>query len=105
MSLFRGKLICTKCGKKLKLQKRRVKEVFYCSSYNRNKNLCIKNRVDMERLIWFVSGHFRIEEDKITEEFIEENVKEVLCDGENNILIIHYSDGTQSIDSPTRLVR
>lgn len=110
MSLFTGLITCQLCKRKhKKIQRRDGEKVSYiCSHYNRNSSNCSRGKVDESQLLWLVSGHFwnqGITEENITREFIEKNVKEVLVNEDKSILEIKYKDGTNSLISPTTIIR
>lgn len=78
--------------------------MYVCSTYdNYGKDACIRNQVDESDLNWFVYGHFSIEEEDITPEFVEENIIKIIADNEKTE--IFYSDGKKSIVNQKGLIR
>lgn len=106
VAIFKGLIYCAKCGKKHKYKKRANKPVYVCSTYdNYGANKCSRNQVDEDRLIWLVSGHFKIEEDELTEDIIRKNIEKAIITPNRNKIEVYYNDGTYSVMSPCMLIR
>lgn len=104
--LFRGKVYCSVCGKKHKFKKRAKKPTYVCSTYdNYGADTCERNQIDEEDIIWLVSGHFNIEEDDITKEFVDNNIEKVIAEPNKTSLTVHYRTGEQSLLSSRKIIR
>lgn len=102
MSLFRGIVYCTECGKKHKYKKRAKKAVYVCSTYdNYGKTKCNRNQVSEDEILFLITGHFSTT--GISQSFISDNVLEIIAS--DNKLEIYYRDGEKSLLSGTEMIR
>lgn len=102
MTVFRGKVYCYKCHKKHKFKRRAKKGVYVCSTYdNYGADSCVRCKIDEDILMWYVKGHFNI--DEVTSEFVEKNIEKIEIEEEG--FKITYKNGEYSLLSNNKLVR
>ena len=104
MAIFRGKVFCYKCNKKHKFKKRAKKGTYICSTYdNYGADTCVRCKIDESLLIWYVKGHFNIQEEDVTEEFVRKNISRI--DVKEEGFKITYKNGEYSLLSNNKLIR
>lgn len=106
MSLLKGLVYCSKCGKKHKFKKKAKKHTYVCSTYdNYGANHCSRNQINEDEVIWLISGHFNISESDIDKNFIQDNVDKIIGSPENEEIKVIYKNKEESIYSPSLIIR
>ncbi|MET3505652.1 zinc ribbon domain-containing protein [Halalkalibacter oceani] len=90
MSLFSRKIKCTDCGKYHKSKKARKKQIYVCSTYDREgKDACNRNKVDEEFLLEMLNMRYK---NLSTEEIIGKVVEVEINSMEIRIKVIDGED-------------
>ncbi|GIN25616.1 recombinase zinc beta ribbon domain-containing protein [Bacillus licheniformis] len=106
MSLLKGLIYCSKCGKKHKFKKRAKKHTYVCSTYdNYGANHCSRNQINEDEVLWLISGHFNIFEDEIDRSFIQDNISKIIGNPESEEVKVIYKNGEESIYSSSLIIR
>jgi hypothetical protein len=88
MALFKGLIYCSLCKKKHRAKMQRKSQHYICSTYNNyGKDKCVRNPISEEILLDYLE--IRTGE-KVTEEYIREDVELVEVDPEK--IIIHIKN-------------